>query len=48
MNMNKRKKKQKRKAVNIENNSSSYYPILTGNLTITRILNSTKESISVV
>jgi hypothetical protein len=27
--MNKRKKKQKRKAINIENNSSSYFPILT-------------------
>lgn len=27
--MNKRKKNQKRKAVNIENNSSSYFPILT-------------------
>ena len=27
--MNKRKKNQKRKSVNIENNSSSYFPILT-------------------
>ena len=27
--MNKRKKKQKRKSVNIENNSLSYFPILT-------------------
>jgi len=27
--MNKRKKKQKRKAINIENNSASYFPILT-------------------
>jgi len=41
--MNKRKKKQKRKAVNIENNSSSYFPILTAASIQIRLLNSIKK-----
>ena len=46
--MNKRKKNQKRKAVNIENNSISYFPILTVITTKTDIINSIKKSQFVV
>jgi len=41
--MNKRKKKQKRKAVKFENNSSSYFPNLTAITTQLRIINSIKK-----
>jgi len=41
--MNIRKKYQKRKAVNIENNSMSYFPILTVITTQTGIINSIKK-----
>jgi hypothetical protein len=41
--MNKRKKKQKGKAVNIENNSSSYCPILTALTQQTVTLNSIQK-----
>jgi len=46
--MNKRKKYQKRKAINIENNSMSYFPILTVITTETVIINSIKKSQFVV
>ncbi len=46
--MNKRKKKQKRKTVNIENNSSSYFPILTAITTNYILKNSIKKSKIVV
>ena len=46
--MNKRKKNQKRKTVNIENNSSSYFPMLTGITTKSIFKNSIKKSKIVV
>jgi len=46
--MNKRKKKQKRKAVNIEDNSLSYLPKLTAGLIQTMFLISIKKSENVV
>jgi len=46
--MNKRKKNQKRKAINSENNSASYCPLLTAITTQTPLLNSIKKRHSVV
>jgi hypothetical protein len=46
--MNKRKKKQKRKAVNFENNSASYFPNLTAITTHNILFNSIKKSKTVV
>jgi len=46
--MNKRKKNQKRKAVNIENNSASYFPKLTADTIQIELINSIKKSSSVV
>jgi len=46
--MNKRKKNQKRKAVNIENNSSSYFPKLTAISIKRELKNSIKKSEFVV
>jgi len=46
--MNKRKKNQKRKAVNIENNSSSYFPKLTAVILQIEIFKSTMNDRSLV
>jgi len=46
--MNKKEKEQRTKAINIENNSASYFPILTAIIIQTRIKNSTKKSRIVV
>ncbi len=46
--MNKMKKKQGTNAINIENNSASYFPILTAIIIQIRIKNSTKKSRFVV
>ena len=46
--MNKRKKNQKRKAVNIENNSSSYFPKLTAISIQRELINSIMKSEFVV
>jgi len=46
--MNRREKEQKTEAVNIENNSASYLPILTAIIIQIVIINSTKKSRFVV
>ena len=46
--MNKRKKNQKRKAVNFENNSSSYFPKLTAKTIQIHISNSIMNDKSLV
>ncbi len=46
--MNKTEKEQRRKAINIENNSASYYPILTAVIIQIVVINSTKKSRFVV
>lgn len=46
--MNKEKRSKKENSVNIENNSSSYFPILTVTTTITIDINSIKKTYSVV
>ncbi len=46
--MNRKEKGHRTNAINIENNSASYFPILTAIIIQTRIKNSTKKSQSVV